>query len=107
MKFEWHTPASKAFIICYEHSIHFDIEWVPRGCNTRVVFICKLIDFDDGQVTEDVFKDSGSCCGPYTAGCIIREPRAPMLFHYFSGRVLALLTNVYYTFIQDLRVLSE
>ena len=38
--------------------------------------------------------------------CIIRETRAPLLFHYGSRRVLAMLTNVYYTFIHGLRVLS-
>ena len=61
MKFELLTPVLNIFKICYEHSIHLDIEWVPRDCNTRVDFISKLIDFDDWQVTEDVFKDLGSC----------------------------------------------
>ena len=60
MKFEWHTSALKIVKIGYEHSIYLDIEWVPRDCNTRADFISKLLDFDDCQVTEDVFKDLGS-----------------------------------------------
>ena len=31
MKLELHTLALKIFKICYEHSIHLDIEWVPKG----------------------------------------------------------------------------
>ena len=65
MKFEWQTLAK----ICYEHSIHLDIEWVPRDCNTRADFISKLVDFDDWQVTEDVFKDLDSLWGPHTVDC--------------------------------------
>ena len=59
MRFEWHTPALKVFIISYEHSIHLDTEWVLRDCNTRANVISKLIDFDDRQVTEDVFQRLG------------------------------------------------
>ena len=69
MKFDWHTPALKIFKICYEHSIHLDIEWVPRNCNTRANFLSKLIDFDDRQLTGDVFKDLGSYWGPHTIDC--------------------------------------
>ena len=69
MKFEWHTSALKIVKICYEHIVHLDIEWVPRNCNTRAGFISKLIDFDDYQVTEDVFKDLGSLLGPHTVDC--------------------------------------
>ena len=42
MKFEWHTPALRIVKICCEHSIHLDIEWVPRDCNTKADFISKL-----------------------------------------------------------------
>lgn len=69
MRFEWHTPTLKVFIICYEHSIHLDIEWILRDCNTRANVISKLIDFDDRQVTEDVFKDLGNLWGPPTVDC--------------------------------------
>lgn len=68
MKLELHTLALKIFKICYEHSIHLDIEWVPRDRNTRADFISKLVNFDDWQVTEDVFKDLDSLCmgSPYS-----------------------------------------
>ena len=69
MKLQLHTLALKMFKICYEHSIHLDIEWIPRYCNTRADFISKLVDFDDWQVTEDVFKDLDSLWGPHTVDC--------------------------------------
>lgn len=69
MKLELHTIALRIFKICYEHSIHLDIEWVPRDRNTRADFISKLVDFDDWQVTEDVFKDLDSLWGPHTVDC--------------------------------------
>ena len=47
MKLELHSLALKIFKICYENSIHWDMEWVPRDCNTRADFISKLVDFDD------------------------------------------------------------
>ena len=69
MKLELHTIALRIFKICYKHSIHLDIEWVPRDRNTRADFISKLVDFDDWQVTEDVFKDLDSLWGPHTVDC--------------------------------------
>ena len=41
MKLELHTLALNIFKICYEHSIHLEMEWVPRDCNTRADFISK------------------------------------------------------------------
>ena len=50
-------------------SIHLDIAWVRRDLNTRADFISKLVDFDDWQVTEDVFKGLDGLWGPHTADC--------------------------------------
>ena len=47
--------------------------WISNGfqrdCNTRADFISKLVDFDDCQVTEDIFKDLDSLKGPHTEDC--------------------------------------
>ena len=83
MKFEWHTPALRIVKICYEHSTHFDIEWVPRDCNIRADFISKLLDFDDCQVTEDVSKDLSSFWGPYTVDCFVTYYNREVI-RYFS-----------------------
>ena len=50
--------------------------WISNGFphrNTRAYFINKLVDFDDWQVTEDVFKDLDSLWVPHTVDCFIRE----------------------------------
>ena len=77
------VPALRIFKICYEHSIHLDIEWVPRNCNTRANFLSKLIDFDDRQLTEDVFKDLGSHWGPHTVDCFATYYNTKIV-RYFS-----------------------
>jgi len=48
---------------------HLDIEWVPRDRNARADFISRPVDFDDWQVTEDVFKDLDSLWGSHTVDC--------------------------------------
>ena len=158
MKLELHSLALKIIKIYYEHSIHLGMEWVPRDCNTRADFISKLVDFD-WQVTEDVFKDLDSLCGPHPVDCfatyynrkILRYfsrfwkpettgidafmqswkvenswlvppvyliPRALDYMYnkgtkgtlvvplWISAVFWPILTNVYYSFIQDLRILS-
>ena len=68
MKLELHTLALN-IKVRYENGIHLDIEWVPRDRNAMAYFISKLVDFDDWQVTEDVFKDLDSLWGPQTVDC--------------------------------------
>ena len=70
MKLELYTLSLRIFKICYEHSLHLDIEWVPRDHNARADFISKLVDFDDWQVTEDVFKEFDGLWGPHTVDCL-------------------------------------
>ena len=40
-----------------------------QGSQTRADLISKLVDFDDWQVTEDIFKDLDSLWGPHTVYC--------------------------------------
>ena len=70
------------FKICYERSIHLDIEWVPRDHNAKADFISKLVDFNDWQVTEDVFKDLDGLWGPHTVDCSprITTEKSPNIF---------------------------
>ena len=84
MKLKLHTIALKIFKICYEHSIHLNIEWVPRDRNARADFISKLVNFDDWQVTEDVL-NKGTLIVPL----------------WKSAVFWPLLTNIYCSFIQD------
>ena len=40
-----------------------------QGLQYQSGFNCKLVDFDDWQVTEDVFKELDSLWGPHTVDC--------------------------------------
>ena len=40
-----------------------------QGSQTRADFITKLVDFDEWQGIEDVFKDLDSLWGPHTVDC--------------------------------------
>ena len=71
--------------ICYEHSIHSEIDWVPWDHNVTADLISKLVNFDDRQVTEDVFKDLDGLCGPHTVDCHVLMSRSCVDNHLNSA----------------------
>lgn len=83
MKFELYMIVLRIFKICYEYSIYLDIEWVFRDCNIRVDFISKLVDFDDWQVIEDVFKDLDSFWGFYMVDCFVMYYNRKIIRYFF------------------------
>ena len=72
--------------IGYDHSIHLGTDWVLRDLNGRADFISRLVDFDDWQVTTDVFKDLDSLWGPRTVDylCRVLEQKNPHIFLDFG-----------------------
>ena len=39
-----------------EHSIRLEVQWIPRTENERADYISRLVDFDDWQITSDLFQ---------------------------------------------------
>ena len=37
------------------HSIRLEVQWIPRTENEKADYISRLIDFDDWQITHDLF----------------------------------------------------
>ena len=55
MKLDLHRLAIKIFQFCVEHSIHLEVQWIPRTENEKADYISQLLDFDDRQITHDLF----------------------------------------------------
>ena len=53
-----------------------------QGSQTRADLISILVDFDDWQVTEDIFKDLDSLWGPHTVYCFATPTKK--IARYFS-----------------------
>ena len=55
MKLDLHGLAIKIFQFCVEHSIRLEVQWIPRTENEKADYISRLVDFDDWQITHDLF----------------------------------------------------
>ena len=55
MKLDLHRLAIKIFQFCAEHSIRLEVQWIPRTENEKADYISRLLDFDDWQITHDLF----------------------------------------------------
>ena len=56
MKLDLHRLAIKIFQFCAEHSIHLEVQWIPRTENEGADYISRLVDFELwGPHTVDCF----------------------------------------------------
>ena len=69
MKLDLHRLAIKIFQFCEEHSIRLEVQWVPRTENEKADYISHLLDFDDWQITHDLFVSLEKLWGPHTVDC--------------------------------------
>jgi hypothetical protein len=56
MKLELQKIAISIFELCIAQTISIDIQWILCEANVRADFISRLIDPDDWQITDALFK---------------------------------------------------
>jgi hypothetical protein len=71
MKLDLHKITIAIFQFCVTHSISIDIQWIPCEQNVRADYISRLIDPDDWQITEELFRELDGLWGPHTVDCFI------------------------------------
>ena len=69
MKLDLHRLAIKIFQFCAEHKSRLEVQWIPRTENEKADYISRLIDFDDWQITPEVFLHLEELWGPHTVDC--------------------------------------
>ena len=57
MKPDLQDLALDLYIECLRNRLTLDIEWIPRIMNKEVDTISKVIDYDDWETTEFLFKE--------------------------------------------------
>ena len=89
LKLDLHRLAIKIFQFCAEHSIHLDVQWIPRTENEGADYISRLVDFDDWQITPDLFQSLEQLWGPIqlTVWLIIIQRSSLDSFRVFGIRV--------------------
>ena len=45
----------KSFQFCAKRSIRLEVQWIPRTENEKADYISRLLDFDDWQITHNLF----------------------------------------------------
>ena len=70
MKLDLHRLPIKIFHFCAEHSIRLEVQWIPRTGNEKADYISRLVDFDDWQITHDLFLSLEELWGPHTVDCL-------------------------------------
>ena len=91
LKKEKKKSASQAVYIvksnqfCAEHSIRLEVQWIPRTENEKADYISRLIDFDDWQITHDLFLSLEELWGPHTVDCFANyyTAKLPRFFSRF------------------------
>ena len=69
MKFNLHQLAFSVFSISLEARIEFDIQWIPRSLNQQADYLSKIIDYDDWEITPELFELLERRFGPHTVDC--------------------------------------
>ena len=49
-----------------ERSIRLEVKWIPRTENEKADYVSRLVDFDDWQITHDLFQSLEQLWGPHT-----------------------------------------
>ena len=85
MKLDLYRLAVKIFHFCAEHNIRVEVQWIPRTENEKADYISRLIDFDDWQVTPEVFPRLEELWGPQTVDCFANfyTAKLPRFFSRF------------------------
>ena len=85
MKLNLHRLAIKIFQFCVKHSIRWEVQWIPRTENEKADYISRLIDFDDWQITHDLFVSLEELWGPHTVDCFANyyTAKLPRFFSCF------------------------
>ena len=78
-KFEWsvlrklplnlHQMAFAIFSICLKARIELDIQWISRFLNEKADYLSKIIDYDDWEITPQLFRLLEEKFGPHTVDC--------------------------------------
>ena len=78
---KWFTDSQRAA----EHSIRLEVQWIPRTENEKADYISRLIDFDDWQITHDLFLSLEELWGPHTVDCFANyyTAKLPRFFSRF------------------------
>ena len=63
MKPDLHDLALGLYIQCLRNCLTVDIEWIPRIMIKEADTIRKVIDYDDWETTEFLFKELDCMCG--------------------------------------------
>jgi hypothetical protein len=69
MKFKLHQMAFPVFSICLKARIELDIQWIPRSLNEKADYLSKIIDYDDWEITPQLFRLLEGKFGPHTVDC--------------------------------------
>ena len=85
MKLDLHRLAIKIFQFCAEHSIYLEVQWIPRTENEGADYISRLVDFDDWQITPDLFQSLEQLWSPHTVDCFANyyTAKLPRFFSRF------------------------
>ena len=85
MKLDLHRLVIKIFQFCAEHSIRLEVQWIPRTENEKADYISRLLDFDDWQITHDLFLSLEELWGPHTVDCFANyyTAKLPRFFSRF------------------------
>ncbi|VDI13813.1 Hypothetical predicted protein [Mytilus galloprovincialis] len=66
MKEKLQDIAISIFSICLQKGISINIQWIPRGENSKADYISKIIDYEDWGVSEFFYTFINDLWGPYT-----------------------------------------
>ncbi|CAC5424022.1 unnamed protein product [Mytilus coruscus] len=66
MKENLQDIAISIFSICLQKGISINIQWIPRGENSKADYISKIIDYEDWGVSEFFYTFINDLWGPYT-----------------------------------------
>ena len=61
-----HQIAMEIFSLCLIHSIHLELQWIPRTLNSVADEFSKTFDFDDWSVDDRIFQYFDKIWGPFT-----------------------------------------
>ena len=61
--------AFAVFSICLKARIELDIQWIPRSLNEKADYLSKIIDYDDWEITPQLFRLLEEKFGPHTVDC--------------------------------------
>ena len=64
MKPDLQDLALDLYIECLRNRLTVEIEWIPRIMNKEADTISKVIDYDEWETTEFLFKELGRMWGP-------------------------------------------